>query len=114
MNKYEYFKIVNPYLKNTEVQEMREISHHLTNRLSHCMKVSYLSFLICKKANWDYKSVAKAALLHDFYLGKIKNEKGLKNKLYEFSNGHPEEAYRNTLELFGISPIEENIIFLIM
>ena len=110
MNDWEYFKIIKPYLQNEEVQKMIDIKHHLVNRLSHCLSVSYYSFLICKKIKWNYKAVAKAALFHDFYFTKIKDEDGIKDKIEEFANGHAEEAYLNAVKNFHLSPLEENII----
>ena len=34
----------------------------------HLIKVSYKSYKIAKKLDLDYVSVARAGLLHDFYL----------------------------------------------
>jgi HD superfamily phosphodiesterase len=32
-----------------------------TNRLQHCMNVTYYGFLICRKFGWDYRSPQGAA-----------------------------------------------------
>lgn len=64
-----YAKIVDTYIHDHEwLQLMAYTHHHHTNRLMHCMHVSYLCFLQAYRHNWDYESAAVGGLLHDFCL----------------------------------------------
>lgn len=64
-----YTSIVLPYLNDVSWLQMRDIVHHkYTNRLMHCMHVSYLCFLYAYRHHWDYISAAIGGLLHDFVL----------------------------------------------
>ena len=46
----------------------RFMQHGDTTCKAHCIKVSYMSYCICKRLGWDHKEVARAGLLHDFFL----------------------------------------------
>ncbi|MCK5761293.1 MAG: HD family phosphohydrolase [Candidatus Izimaplasma sp.] len=51
------------------VQSMEQyIQHGDITCLDHCKNVSFRSFKVCKLLNLDYKSAARGALLHDFFL----------------------------------------------
>ena len=65
----EYICCVNELLESKNVKELDNYSQHLnTSRLQHSINVSYYSYLICKRLKFDYKSAARAGLLHDLYL----------------------------------------------
>ena len=71
-----YKSIVNDLLKNPKVQEMKLYNHHYESTCySHCLQVSYISFLIAKKHNLDYVATARAGLLHDLFLYDWKTDK---------------------------------------
>lgn len=64
----EYYEIVNSILENSEFQRRLEYHHHENRSVyTHCLIVSYYSYLVAKKMKLDYKSAAIAGLLHDFY-----------------------------------------------
>ncbi len=66
---YEYLKCVSELLESENVKNLDNYSQHLnTSRLQHSINVSYYSYLICKRLKFDYKSAARAGLLHDLYL----------------------------------------------
>ena len=44
------------------------IQHGSTTTLDHSIAVSYLAYRLARKLDLDYISVARAGLLHDFYL----------------------------------------------
>lgn len=106
----EYKSIVSKYLEDEQVQALANIPHHDSNRLEHSLKVSYYSYNICKKIGLDYESVAKAGLLHDFYFNRIDECPTMGDKVKLFMNDHPEDALKNALRKFYLTPLEEDII----
>lgn len=109
LNDKEYYKIISPYL-NDCVMLLKNIPHHDTNRLEHCLKVSYKSYKVSQKLGLNSRSVAVAGLLHDLYFNSIYDCRGIKEKVSLFTNGHPAIALANAQKMFTISTLEENII----
>lgn len=99
----EYTEIINPIIKNKEFIKLKEEKHHSTNRYSHSLSVSFLTYKVTRKLNLNYTSATRAALLHDFYL----NEQFIDNKRL-FS--HPNKALINSLSLMDLNELEQNII----
>lgn len=106
----EYMAIVQKYLEDEYVQSLKNIPHHDSNRLDHSLKVSYLSYKICKKYNLNYESAAKAGLLHDFYFNRIDECTRFKEKAKLFTNDHPEDAVKNACNRWYMTPLEKDII----
>lgn len=106
----EYSNLVNPYLKDEQVQSLKNIPHHDSNRLNHSLKVSYLAYKICKKLNLNYESAAKAGLLHDFYFNRIEECNNINDKVKLFANEHPEDAIKNASNRFYLTHLEKDII----
>lgn len=102
----EYLEIVNDILNNSEFQKLSEIKHHGGNRLDHCKKVSYYSYLLSKKLKLDYVSCARAGLLHDFFMDDNINFK-MQFKSFFI---HPKKALNNSKKYFKLNKLEENII----
>lgn len=64
----EYYKIVKTILENEEFLKRKEFNHHYNESVyDHVLRVSYDCYKIGKKLHLDYKSLAIAGLLHDFY-----------------------------------------------
>lgn len=64
----EFMSYVGHFLEMPELKQLDEITHHYTStRLIHSIKVSYVSYLVCKKMGWNAKSAARAGLLHDLF-----------------------------------------------
>lgn len=114
MNRYKkddkYLLIIDDILKNAEFSELKNIKHHNTNRLDHCLKVSYYSYKIAKCLRLDYEEVARGGLLHDFYKGEISDCNKIKDKVLLFSTRHPNEALNNSASNFELTEKEMNII----
>lgn len=114
MNRYKkddkYLLIIDDILKNDEFSELKNIKHHNTNRLDHCLKVSYYSYKIAKCLRLDYEEVARGGLLHDFYKGEISDCDKIKDKVLLFSTRHPNEALNNSASNFELTEKEMNII----
>ena len=106
-NDKEYKRIVKEILRNSEFKKMYYIEHHGISRWEHLLKISYYSYKIAKKIKLDYVSVARGALLHDFYLDG--DERSKKRKFLD-TFSHPKKALKTSLDNFTLNEIEQNII----
>ena len=105
----EYLLCIKDIKDNDTVLKMKNFIQHCdTSCYDHCYKVSYISFLICKKFNLDYKAAAHAGFLHDLFLydWHIKSEEN--KPLHGFR--HPYIALRNASKLYNLSKKEQDII----
>ena len=103
----EFKKCIEELLESENVKELDNYSQHLnTSRLQHSINVSYYSYLICRRLNFDYKSAARAGLLHDLYLYNRHIQK------FEQSHTiyHPKEALKNARKIAELNEIEEDAI----
>ena len=114
MTKYktdeEYLLIIDKIMNNKEFMKLENIKHHNTNRLDHSLKVSYYSYKIAKSLKLDYHDVARAGLLHDFYVESISKCDNIKDKLLLFTTKHPCDALENSSKYFSLSEKEMDII----
>ena len=107
----EYKLIVDPIMSNEEFKtKMENIKHHDSTRLNHMLKVSYKSYKIAKLLKLDYVDVARAGLLHDYYLDSVSEQKTIKDKVSLYTINHPKDAVENAKRLFNINEKEEDII----
>ena len=81
--------------------------HNHTSRLQHSINVSYYSFIVCLKMGWDYRSAARAGLLHDLYFYDWRVKKFLRSN---HAAWHPRIAVDNAKKVCEINAIEENSI----
>lgn len=108
-NDAEYLAIVDDLLNHPEVRQLENFVHHLfTNRLDHSLMVSYTSYRIAKRLNRDYRSVARAGLLHDFFLLKVEEVEAL--AIGSHNNVHPRLALENALRITELNQVERDII----
>lgn len=85
------------------------IQHGRTTCKEHCIRVSYLSFCLCRKMGWDGRSAARAALLHDLFLYDWHTHaKETGNHFHGLT--HPRVALENASRYFALSPMEKNCI----
>lgn len=106
-----FLEVVKDVYFTKEVQSLKQYEQHLEiDRLQHITTVAYLSYKICKKLNLDYKSAAKAAVMHDLvYYDWRDGETGGWHCLHGYK--HPNYACLNAKELFpGLTAKEEDII----
>lgn len=102
----EFLDIVNDLLDNDLVKDMKKYPHHFdTSCYSHSLTVAYISYLKAKEKGLDYKSVARAGLLHDLYLYDWHSYDG---KFHGMN--HPKIAYKNAMEITKLNDIEKDII----
>ena len=107
----EYYSIVREIINNKTVQEMKKYrQHYNTNTFEHCFNVSFMSYKVCKKLHLDYKSTARATMVHDLFLydwrGGLKAERF--RDLHAFA--HPKIALKNAEKLFTLNKKEKDII----
>lgn len=105
-----YTRLVSPILENKEFSQIETIVHHGTTRMSHSIRVSYYSYKIAKLLHLDYDQVARAGLLHDFFLDRTTDYEKPKDKFLLFTTGHPKVAVQNAKKYFELSEKEEDII----
>ena len=105
-NDNNYLSLVNDILYNNEFRRIDDSIHHGQSRLDHSLRVSYYSYRICKKMKLNYKKVARAGLLHDFFVTSdlTKNEQRISAFV------HPKKALENAKSNFEISELEQDII----
>jgi len=106
MQRYEI--VVGDILSHPKVQEMRNYKHHASiDCLEHSLYVSKTAYKVAGKLNLDAKSVARGALLHDFYLYDWHVE-GSHEGLHGFN--HAALALENATAYFELNPLERDII----
>ena len=104
----DFFIIIEDILTNGTVQYLNNFKHHYGfSRLEHCLSVSYYSYLICKFLKLDYKSAARAGLLHDLFFYDCESK--LTRPKHHIST-HPKLALKNAEELFILNDKERDII----
>lgn len=106
--KKEYKYCISDLAQNENVRSLEDFTHHhYFSRLEHCLHVSYLSYLVCRKMGLDYQSAARGGLLHDFYFYDSHNAKPDRGRHYFC---HPAIALENATKLFSLNKVEKDII----
>lgn len=98
--------IIDDILNNDKFKSIKNYRHHGMNRLDHSLRVSYYSYLIAKKLKLSSIEVARAGLLHDFFVNEDLTEK--KQKLSMFF--HPYASLDNASKYFDLTDKEKDII----
>jgi len=108
---HEYNSIVEDILDNEEFLKLKDFFHHNSSIYEHAKIVSYLAYRLCKYLNLDYKSAARGALLHDFFLYDWRNH-DLPDLAKDKYHGvaHPKIALNNALKHFRLNDLEKDII----
>lgn len=110
----EYYKIIRPILLEAEMQKRRAYPHHINESVyAHVVRVSYDCYRIGKFLHMDYKSLAIAGLLHDFYESPWQYKKEKKPFLQKHAFTHAKEAVENSKKIFGkkiVTPKIESIM----
>lgn len=110
-NEKEFLCIIKDLTKNPLILQMKNFRQHYdSNCYEHCIEVAYLSYLFCKKLKLDYKSVARAALLHDLFLYDWRDSKKKLNLEGYHAFVHPKIALNNALKICELNDKEKDII----
>jgi uncharacterized protein len=104
-----FWECIEDLYNTEEVQSLAQFEQHLDiDRLQHILSVSYISFRICRRMGWDYKTASRGAMLHDlFYYDWRENDWSHRPHGYL----HPSFALKNARVLCGeLDKVTENII----
>ena len=107
----EYYETVREILDHEEFRKLKDYFHHNSSIYRHVHDVAYLSYRISKFLRLDYRSAARGALLHDFFLYDWRNH-DVPDLPREKFHGleHPKIAVANAGKYFSLNDIEEDII----
>lgn len=105
-----FLDIIRDIIDHPAFGRLKEYGHHDATIYHHVRRVAYISYRICRKWNLDYRSAARGALLHDFFLydWRTGRDRPYHGKLHGFL--HSRVALRNALKHFDVNPIERDII----
>lgn len=104
----DYLSLVADLLDQPAVQKLANYTqHHHSDRLDHSIAVSYDSYKVAKRMNLDYRSVARAGLLHDLF---YYDWRTTKFDLGSHAFIHPRVALRNAEKITPLNKIEKDII----
>ena len=96
--------------ENPGVQPMKKTPQHKGGTsFEHCVNVAFTSYRLAKKLGWDVdlKSLARGAMLHDFYLYDTET---MPYSDYRHSLIHPKLALKNAEKVCELNDTERNII----
>lgn len=104
----EYEACVRDIMDNKMVKKMDDyVQHCNTSRLQHSVNVSYYSFLICYRMGWDYRSAARAGILHDLYFYDWRIKKSIRT---HHATWHPRVALDNAKKITELNNVEKDAI----
>ena len=107
-NRMAFLSCIEDLLQTPQVQSMRSLPHHPgVNCYEHSVFVAYVAFRLARRWGLNYRSCARAGLLHDLYLYRW-NDQSAHPGLQCFD--HPVFALRNASRLTSLSKLERNII----
>lgn len=105
-NDKEYMSIVGDILDNSKFKKIDNCIHHGLSRFDHSLRVSYYSYKFARKHNLDYVAVARAGLMHDFFIADDLTD--YQKKISAFV--HHNIALNNACKYFNLTKKEKNII----
>ncbi len=85
------------------------IQHGTTTCMDHCIRVSYLGYKICRAIGGNWRSAARAGLLHDLFLYDWHTYARETGKHFHGLT-HPRAALENAEKYFVLTREEKNII----
>ena len=111
----EFYELVEPLLLEKEIQKRKKFPHHIHESVyDHVLRVAFDCYKIGKRFSLDYRSLAIAGILHDFY-EKPWQYNTEKTKFFEkHAFTHAKNAVDNAKRIFGsdvvTSKVEEIMI----
>lgn len=106
-NDINYYNIVDKIINDNEFKKIDNCTHHGISRFDHSCRVSYYSYKLTKALGLNYKEVARAGLLHDFFLNENKTKKEKLKSMF----AHSKKSLENSEELFYLNDLEKDIIY---
>ncbi len=105
----EFFEIISDIYKTEEFGSMAAyIQHGSITRIQHILSVAYMSYIITKEKNLNYRETARGAMLHDLFYYDWHVAGDGSHRLHGYR--HPRFALKNAEKLFPLSELEKNII----
>jgi uncharacterized membrane protein/HD superfamily phosphodiesterase len=107
----EFYDITKDIYMHDEFIKLKLHQHHNSSIYDHVMDVSYFSYRACKFLKLDYRSAARGALLHDFFLYDWRNHDVPDLPAKKFHGiEHPKIALANAKKHFILNDIEKDIV----
>lgn len=104
----EFNKCIEDLVDLPDILQLDKFYQHInTSRLQHSINVAYYSFVVCKKLNLDYRSAARAGLLHDLFLYDWRTNKQPEGY---HAKAHPIVALKNAKKNTTLNEIEADAI----
>lgn len=108
-NNEEFNSIIQDIVQNDTVQQMKNYRQHFeTTCFDHCQTVSYYAYKMCKFFKCDYKSAARAGMLHDLFLYDWRKPRPDGKGWHAYR--HPRTALNNAMKIFDLNKIEQDAI----
>ena len=106
----EYLECVSDILEHPVFQSMDAyIQHGTTTCKAHCIQVSYLGYKFCKRFGGNWRSAARAGLLHDLFLYDWHTH-ARETGAHFHGFTHPKAALINAQKYFDLTEEEKDII----
>ncbi len=104
-----FLEVAGDIYNSPQLQKLENFEQHLKiNRLQHIRSVAFLSFMVSRKLNLNFKETARAATMHDLFYYDWR-EDDLSHKLHGLR--HPKFALKNAFYLCGtLTKKEQDII----
>lgn len=110
----DFYEIIEPILIQSEMQKRKNYPHHINESVyAHVLRVAYDCYRIGKRLKMDYKSLAIAGILHDFYENPWQYSTEKKPFFQKHAFTHAKEAVENSKKIFGtniVTPKVESIM----
>ena len=110
----EFTFIVKDIVEHSEFQKLKNIVHHGNGLFYHSVSVGYYSYRAAKALRMDYVSIARGAILHDFYTEAWQTTKkdstGIQRIKDMHGFSHPKTALVNAKKYFDIDEKQEDMI----
>jgi len=106
----EFIGIVGDILHHQQFTLLKGFYHHTGDVYDHVIRVSYISYALAKACKLDYRSAARAGLLHDFFLYDWRERRKTAAKKSLHGKEHPGIALHNARLYFSLNAIEEDSI----
>lgn len=106
-NDIKYYNLVYDIINDNEFKKIDKCIHHGISRFDHSCRVSYYSYKVSKVMGLNYKEVARAGLLHDFFLSENKTKKEKMKSMFV----HSKKSLKNSEKLFYLTDREKDIIY---
>jgi uncharacterized membrane protein len=107
----EFYETIGDIYRHPEFMKLKRYYHHNSSIYAHVREVAYFTYRISKYLRLDYRSAARGALLHDFFLYDWRNHDApdLPREKYHGIE-HPKIALHNAEKYFPLNDIERDII----